>query len=366
MSRSICVGRQAARVAAAVEPLVVVADEPAHRLGEAAELVEQPRAPFGVPLDHGVLVVVERARLLQDRVGDRELADVVHQAADREARAGGSRRGRAARRPARRAARRGACAARCSRPSAASRSVSARTCEPRKRSSAVHELGRVEVAGERPRLGGCAPGRARPGCRRARMPSSSSTWPSHQPSSRRSSSAPRRATSRARRCRRRRRDRATRRVSRNVRNARSASTREEDEADREQRERARAVRRRGPAAGARDEERRRRRGPITVDEQHPCEDEQRLDAAQDARQRERREREDRGADRERRAAGQRDHAVRARTRKPGVARPCSASSAAITANAVPTSTVRVSLKRAPTIVSATAAAAAASAVTPTA
>ena len=51
---------------------------------------------------------------------------------------------------------------------------------------------------------------------------------------------------------------------------------------------------------------------------------------------------------------------------PGVERPWSASSAAMTPNAPPTITVRMSSKRAPTTESATQAAAAASAVKPTA
>ena len=51
---------------------------------------------------------------------------------------------------------------------------------------------------------------------------------------------------------------------------------------------------------------------------------------------------------------------------PGVEKPCRASRLAITANAVPTSTVRASERRAPTTVSPTAAAAAATALTPTA
>src|SRR3954452_7050268 len=50
---------------------------------------------------------------------------------------------------------------------------------------------------------------------------------------------------------------------------------------------------------------------------------------------------------------------------PGVAKPCSASSALITANAVPTSIVRVSPRRAPTIVRPTAAPAATAALKPT-
>ncbi len=42
-------------------------------------------APLGMPADDRELVLRERARLLQDPVGDGELADVVEQAAGREA-----------------------------------------------------------------------------------------------------------------------------------------------------------------------------------------------------------------------------------------------------------------------------------------
>ena len=76
---------EAAGVAAAVEPLVVVEHEPAHGRGEVAELAEQVMAPLGMPADDRELVLRERARLLQDPVGDGELADVVEQAAGREA-----------------------------------------------------------------------------------------------------------------------------------------------------------------------------------------------------------------------------------------------------------------------------------------
>ncbi len=67
-----------------------------------------------VPPDERELVVVERPGLLQDRVRDRELADVVQQAADRECAQPRWRRARAARRSARRARRRGGCAPRSS------------------------------------------------------------------------------------------------------------------------------------------------------------------------------------------------------------------------------------------------------------
>src|SRR3954451_18905629 len=76
--------RRAARVAGAVEPFVVRADERQHLLREAAELAQQALAGLGMALDLGVLVVVERARLAQDRAAHRELADVVQKATDDE------------------------------------------------------------------------------------------------------------------------------------------------------------------------------------------------------------------------------------------------------------------------------------------
>ncbi len=63
---------------------MVITHEVADAVAEAAELGQQPVAAVGVLLDRRVLVVVERARLLQDLVGDRELADVVDEPADRE------------------------------------------------------------------------------------------------------------------------------------------------------------------------------------------------------------------------------------------------------------------------------------------
>ena len=78
------VAREAARVALAVEPLVVVAHEIADTVAEAAELGQKAVAALRVLLDGRVLVVVERTGLLQDLVGDRELPDVVDEPADRE------------------------------------------------------------------------------------------------------------------------------------------------------------------------------------------------------------------------------------------------------------------------------------------
>ena len=79
------VGFQATGIAAAVEALVVVEHEARDALVEAAELLEQLAAALGMRLDDGELVVVERPGLLQDRVGDGELADVVQKTADRHA-----------------------------------------------------------------------------------------------------------------------------------------------------------------------------------------------------------------------------------------------------------------------------------------
>ena len=75
---------QAARVAAAVETLVVVAHEVADRFRETAELVQQLVPPLRMGLHDGVLVVVERRGLLEDPVGHRQLPDVVHERPDCE------------------------------------------------------------------------------------------------------------------------------------------------------------------------------------------------------------------------------------------------------------------------------------------
>src|SRR5438874_117161 len=82
---------EAARIAAPVEPLVMVEHEPRHRLVEAAQLVHQLASPFGMQLDDVELVVVEGTRLLEDRVGHRQLSDVVQQPAGRKAAQAGRR-----------------------------------------------------------------------------------------------------------------------------------------------------------------------------------------------------------------------------------------------------------------------------------
>ena len=86
------VGVQPARVAAAVEPLVVVGDQAPDGLREPAELLQQAAAVARVALDGGELVVGQRAGLLQDVERHGELADVVQQAADGEVPAGGRRK----------------------------------------------------------------------------------------------------------------------------------------------------------------------------------------------------------------------------------------------------------------------------------
>ncbi len=69
---------EAERVAGAVPPLVVVQDPAIDRRD--AQPLEQARAEHGVLAHHPQLVRIELARLLQDAVGDRDLAQVVQQA----------------------------------------------------------------------------------------------------------------------------------------------------------------------------------------------------------------------------------------------------------------------------------------------
>ena len=126
-----------ARVAAAGEPLVVVEHEPADRVGEAAELAQQLATPLRVALDDGELLVGQRAGLLQDRVGDVELADVVEQRRRSRAGGGGAAGGRAPRRPGRRASPPGGCAPRWRRPSRRGASSARARGAPRNASSSA-------------------------------------------------------------------------------------------------------------------------------------------------------------------------------------------------------------------------------------
>ena len=66
------------RVAGAVEALVVVADR-RHRVLEEAEAVDDARALLGVALHQRPLLARQARRLEEDRVRDRELADVVEE-----------------------------------------------------------------------------------------------------------------------------------------------------------------------------------------------------------------------------------------------------------------------------------------------
>jgi hypothetical protein len=70
---------EAARIAASVEPFVMIVHQPEDCVAEASQLTEQASAVLGMTLDDFVLTRIERARLLQDLVGDRELPDVVEQ-----------------------------------------------------------------------------------------------------------------------------------------------------------------------------------------------------------------------------------------------------------------------------------------------
>ena len=78
-------GHQAAWVPGAVEPLVVVVDEGLYERVEAAELPQELDPCGRVPGDRGELVAGQRGRLLEHRIGDYELPDVVEEAAGREA-----------------------------------------------------------------------------------------------------------------------------------------------------------------------------------------------------------------------------------------------------------------------------------------
>src|SRR5215213_2882698 len=75
--------RRAVRIAASVQPLVMVAHEPPDP-GREAESAEESVTPHRVLLDDRVLLVVQGSRLLQDLVRHSELADVVQQPAGGE------------------------------------------------------------------------------------------------------------------------------------------------------------------------------------------------------------------------------------------------------------------------------------------
>ena len=76
--------RQAVRVAAAVPALVVGAHDQPDVVHEAPDPVEHLLALEGVGLDQLPLVGVELAGLVDDRLGDRDLADVVQERAEFE------------------------------------------------------------------------------------------------------------------------------------------------------------------------------------------------------------------------------------------------------------------------------------------
>ena len=312
-----------------------------------------------MPLDDGVLVVVERARLLQHRVGHRELADVVDERRRSRACAGARGRARAPRRPEPRAARHAGCAARCRRPCSASRTVSARTWEPRNTSSAATS----SAPPGRPRAAGtarCARGRAR------RDPDDQDPVELEhvpEPPAELREGQGQRATSARREPHEPDHDEQVGDAPGEQEGA--DARRREDRRQRDRRPGARsrrAVRRRHRRQEARPEERRRSRAR-SRGESAACEGEQRLHAAQDARQR------DAESARITAPAGSVAPPVIATTpfsrTRAGRREPVQRQQAAMTANAVPTSTVRVSERRAPITVKPNAAPAATSALKPT-
>ena len=204
------------------------------------------------------------AGLLEDRVRDRELADVVQQPADREVAQARRPRGRAPRRPAPRAARRGACAARCRRPSRRGGASARARCEPRKASSAATSSAPCRSpASGRDCDGAAEVERDRDAdeerCPRARARGRATSRAGGRSCSQRGA----RARPPARRCRRRRRGRRCRRVRMNVRTARRARSPKKARPSE-----------RGPIAGGlpgsrhRGHERRRARGPRAPSAMH--------------------------------------------------------------------------------------------------
>ena len=144
--RDLVAGLRRVGVAAAVGPLVARADERGDA-GQAGRGLEDPLADQRVAAHERPLVAVERAGLVEDRVRDRELADVVQGGGDAHVLAAARASGRGARRRpprARRRRRRGRSArgrARTAAASAARRSAprrsgarraSARTCARRR------------------------------------------------------------------------------------------------------------------------------------------------------------------------------------------------------------------------------------------
>ena len=95
---------EAVRVAAAVPALVVGADDDADLAHEAADALEHLLALDGVGLDDRPLVGVELAGLVDDLLGDRDLADVVEERGELEVAPALGARGRGARRARARAA----------------------------------------------------------------------------------------------------------------------------------------------------------------------------------------------------------------------------------------------------------------------
>ena len=161
---------------------MVVAHEPADAAAE-AELPQQRLTTRRMTLDELELLLVERARLLQDLVGNGELADVVQEAADRQL--AQARCGDAELLPHLDREQRDAAGVTLG-------VLVLRGQEARQRADLRaevglfrrDELGAAEVARERPGRRGAIEVCSDRTLRRASTPATSSPWPSHQARSR--------------------------------------------------------------------------------------------------------------------------------------------------------------------------------------
>ena len=232
--------RRPSRIPGSVEPLVVVAHQPAHGSPETPELVEQRARRVGCRSTRANSASVSGPGFLRNSSGTASLPTSWSRPpiASARRRAAGAR---APRRPGPRAARPGACAPRCRRPSRP---------EPRSargRASPGTPLRRDELGATKVARAAAASGDAAAQVERDReaddaIPTTSKPWPSHQPRFRKSSS-------RAPDERRSEPDEADgdqqvarRRVSRNVRSARQDEQRVRTRARRASTARPRAPR----------------------------------------------------------------------------------------------------------------------------
>ena len=155
---------EAVRVAPAVPALVAGADDLADARHQAADAVEQQLALDRVRLDQLELLVGELGRLVQDLLGDRDLADVVEQRGELELLAVGLRDAPSRPRPRRRARRPSGSGRRCSRPRPRRRRRAASRCRGRRCAARAWRCSAP-----------CAPARTRAAARRAGRPRPSVT-----------------------------------------------------------------------------------------------------------------------------------------------------------------------------------------------